>query len=280
MRDAQAANAPDASPANPYVGPRTFTFAQRRFFFGRAREARDLVARIVSERLLLFYAQSGAGKSSLLNTRVIPHLREEEGFAVLPVARVSGELPASVTTVDNIYLFNLMASIDQHDPTQLAHLALEDFLGRLTSEDGEAWQYDPTASPTTASGGQRYILIIDQFEEIVTAHPEHWPERSEFFRQLNQVLRANPDLWVLLTLREDYVASLDTYAPLLDGRLQARFYMERMGVTGARAAVQEPARLAGRPFAPGVAEQIVDDLRRVRTGLTGEIRRAPCRARL
>jgi len=276
MSDAQAAQAPavdapavDAAPANPYVGPRTFTYAQRRFFFGRAREARDLAARIVSERLLLFYAQSGAGKSSLLNTRVIPHLREEEGFAVLPVARVAGELPASVAAVDNIYLFNLMASIDQHDPAALAHLELADFLGRLTSDDGEAWHYDPAATPTTASGGQRYILIIDQFEEIVTAHPEHWPERADFFRQLNLVLRANPDLWVLLTLREDHVASLDPYALLLDGRLQARFYMERMSVTGARAAVQEPARLAGRPFAPGVAEQIVDDLRRVQTGLAG-----------
>ena len=92
--------------ANPYVGPRTFTYEQRHLFFGREREARDLLARVVSERVLLFYAQSGAGKSSLLHTRLIPQLREEEGFAVLPVGRVSGELPTGVTDVANIYLFN------------------------------------------------------------------------------------------------------------------------------------------------------------------------------
>ena len=40
---------------------------------------------MLSERLLLFYAQSGAGKSSLLHTRLIPPLREEKGFVVLPV---------------------------------------------------------------------------------------------------------------------------------------------------------------------------------------------------
>jgi hypothetical protein len=62
---------------NPYVGPRTFVEAQRRLFFGRDREARDLTARIVAERLLLFYAQSGAGKSSLLNARVIGAAREK-----------------------------------------------------------------------------------------------------------------------------------------------------------------------------------------------------------
>ena len=274
MTDALQATAPatvtvEASTANPYVGPRTFTYAQRALFFGREREARDLAARVVSERLLLFYAQSGAGKSSLLNTRVIPQLRDEEGFAVLPVGRVSGNLPAGVTAVDNIYLFNLMASIDQSDPARLAHLALADFLNQLVSDDGETWQYDAAANAAGAATGHRYLLVLDQFEEIVTAHPERWSERSEFFSQLNQVMRSNADLWVLLTLREDYVASLDPYAPLVDGKLQGRFYMERMGVKGALAAVQEPARLAKRPFAPGVAEQLVDDLRRVQVGVAG-----------
>src|SRR5690242_20253522 len=100
--------------ANPYVGPRTFTYGQRGLFFGREREARDLLARVLSERLLLFYAQSGAGKSSLLNTRLIPQL-QAKGFVALPVGRVSGELPPGIAKVDNIYLFNLMLSIDEGD---------------------------------------------------------------------------------------------------------------------------------------------------------------------
>ena len=85
------------TPTNPYVGPRTFTAADRKRFFGRETEAAGLLARVVSERLLLFYAQSGAGKSSLLRTRLIPQLQEERGFVVLPVGRVSGELPAGVS---------------------------------------------------------------------------------------------------------------------------------------------------------------------------------------
>ncbi|MCB2056719.1 MAG: hypothetical protein KDE30_02215, partial [Novosphingobium sp.] len=64
-----------ASP-NPYVGPVTFTYADRDRYFGREREARDLLSLVIAERLTLFYAQSGAGKSSLLNTRLIPALRE------------------------------------------------------------------------------------------------------------------------------------------------------------------------------------------------------------
>ena len=93
---------------------------------------------MISQRLVLFYAQSGAGKSSLINTRLAPQLGEA-GFVVLPVARVGGELPAGVAAADNVFLFNLMLSLDQsqRDPNRLAHLGLADFLARLTSDDGE-----------------------------------------------------------------------------------------------------------------------------------------------
>lgn len=266
---------------NPYVGPRTFTEAEGRYFFGREREARDLTARIVSERLLLFYAQSGAGKSSLLNARVIPRLRDEEGFQVLPVGRVSGELPAGVAQVDNIYAFNLMASLEQSggSPQRLAQATLSGFLARLARETAvdaagqraARWVYKPeraAAQPEAAAGqpagGPRFVLVIDQFEEIITSHGERWQEREAFFRQLNQALLDDPTLWVVLSLREDYVAALDPYAELLANRLRARFYMERMGVAAALEAVRRPAELAGRPFAPDVAERLVDNLRQVR----------------
>ena len=50
----------NASIKKPYVGPRTFQENERDRFFGRDREARDLLALAVSEQLVLFYAQSGA----------------------------------------------------------------------------------------------------------------------------------------------------------------------------------------------------------------------------
>ena len=234
---------PTTPPTNPYVGPRTFSYEQRDLFFGREREARDLLARVLSERLLLFYAQSGAGKSSLLHTRLIPQLREEKGFAVLPVGRVGGDLPAGLADVDNIYAFNLMTSIDQgDDPASFVHLSLSDFLAHLVLKEGERWLYDAAAVPVPASGsqaGQHYALIVDQFEEIVTAHPARWHEREGFFRQLDQAMQADPNLWAVLTLREDYVAALDPYAPFMADRLRGRFYMERMGVDAALDAARD-----------------------------------------
>jgi hypothetical protein len=72
--------------------PRPFEKREEYLFFGRDREARDLVSLIIANRVFVLYSQSGAGKSSLLNTKVTIGLEKEQCF-VLPTARVQGKLP-------------------------------------------------------------------------------------------------------------------------------------------------------------------------------------------
>jgi hypothetical protein len=267
---------------NPYVGPRTFSRDEAGRYFGRESEARELLSLIISERLVLFYAQSGAGKSSLLNTRIIPKL-QEEGMAVLPTGRVSGELPRGLNTVRNIFVFNLLLSMDESDgdPKRFTEMCLTDFLTCLTSLDGVHYYFDedvdcddsdddtrPAAPDEEAFEPTPYVLLIDQFEEIVTTHADHWQEREDFFKQLAEAMAADPYLWVVLSLREDYVAELDPYAGLLPGHLRARFYMQRMGYEAALEAVEKPAKQFGRRFQPGVAESLVDNLRQIRVHST------------
>ncbi len=108
------------------------------------------------------------------------------------------------------------------------------------------------------------MLILDQFEEIITTHPSRWQDRPGFFRQLAEAMEADPYLWVVLSLREDYVAALEPYASLLPGSLRARFYMQRMNYQAGLEAVQKPAEQYGREFEAGVAEILVDNLRQIR----------------
>src|SRR4051795_8230121 len=75
---------------NPYVGPRPFEAGDAGLFFGRDGEINDLVALIVSNQVVLLYAASGAGKSSLVNAAVIGQLERDEQFEVLPVTRFRG----------------------------------------------------------------------------------------------------------------------------------------------------------------------------------------------
>lgn len=239
--------------SNPYVGPRTFEKEDAELFFGREREAKALLTLVASQRLVLFYAQSGAGKSSLINTRLIPGLKER-GFVIWPVGRVTGELP-TYHQVSNLFVFNLLLKLDedQHDAMSFNNTSLAEY---ITS-------WNPAVTTEVDATPRGRVLIIDQFEELLTSHRERWQDREDFFQQLEDAMQADPLLWVVLTLREDHVAPLDVYAPLLTNRLRARFYMQRLDSAAALQAITKPAEKGGRPFAPGVAQQLIDNLRQL-----------------
>ena len=226
----------------------------------------SLLALVARERLVLFYAQSGAGKSSLLRASLIPGLRAL-GFDVLPIGRVTGAAPAAAEPgVANVFVYDLIRSLNEGLPDRdraaagtLMKATLAQFLGGEAADD-----------PDAASRLAPTVLLVDQFEEIVTGHPERWEDRAGFFEQLRDALERLPRLWVVLTLREDYVAPLEPYAELLPNRLRGRYYMQRMGQEAALEAVRRPAAAYGRPFAPDVAETLVDNLRRVRVPFSDE----------
>lgn len=254
---------------NPYVGPRPFERSERDHnrFFGRDLEARELLSLVLSEQLVLFYAQSGAGKSSLINARLVYDLAAR-GFFVLPVARVSGQgrQTKDGEWVDNVFIFSLLHNINdktsegEKKPVITARMTLSQYL-RLYSEPDLA-QVDTSQMQVEFLP---QILIIDQFEELFTTHPAAWKQREDFFKQVRHAMEEDPKLWVLLVMREDFTAQVDPYAYLFPNRLRTRFYMQRLGPLAAQDAVRSPAGLTGLGFEPrqygeGVAQKLVERL--------------------
>jgi WD40 repeat protein len=259
---------------NPYIGPRPFTTQEGARFYGREQESSQLLSLVIAERLVLFYAQSGAGKSSLINARLIPGL-EERNFRVL-TGRVNGQTLES-TEAANIFTYNLILSLEQNEALSriasaqpLENLRLSDYFGALEVENVvEPAQELETQllldAPQIFSGVRPLALIVDQFEEIFTTNPGAWAQRGPFFEQLCAAMQEDPYLWVVLVIREDYVAALDPFANLLPGRLRARFYMQRMGFIAAMEAVKKPVENL-RPFEANAARELVDNLSLIVTG--------------
>jgi len=249
-------------PIEPYVGPRSFRKEQREFFFGRDEEADDLVSVITAHSAVLLYSQSGAGKTSLLNAKLIPKLEEDEYFHVLPPMRVQGQLPAAlkIGKNTNIFVLNALMSGGQFDVTKAnMGMTFHEFVaqcGQRTNEYGEP-------API--------VMIFDQFEELFTSYPGRWPDREDFFRQIGEALEGNPKkgiagnplLRVIFCMREDYIAELDPYLPLLPEKLRTRFRLEHLREKKALTAITKPLEKTNRTYAPGVAEQLVKNLLRI-----------------
>jgi tetratricopeptide (TPR) repeat protein len=238
----------------PYIGPRPFEQSDRDIFFGRTQEANELVSLITAHPVVLLYALSGGGKTSLVKAGLIPLLVDEEHFHVLPPMRVRENVAGCKPEgVQNIYMFNALSSISPPDAVNgFAKLSLADYLASSkTLSDNNGYP-----SPTVA--------IFDQFEELFTLYPEHWEERECFFKQVRDALRKYPLLRVVFSMREDFIAELDPYASLLPEKLRTRFRMEALREKTALGAVTEPLKRVQtngtRKFAPGVAESLVHNL--------------------
>lgn len=98
----------DESLRSPYVGPRPFSERQENLFYGRENEVQDLLSLVTAYSEVLVYAESGAGKTSLLNAGLIPHLRKNN-FRVFRSARVAGALPDGITSdISNHCVFHAL----------------------------------------------------------------------------------------------------------------------------------------------------------------------------
>jgi len=235
--------------ASPYVGPRPFENVDAALFYGREAESAALVSLIVSNAITLLYAQSGAGKSSLLNASVIPALRARE-FEVLGPVRVNGEPPADAA---NAFIANALASLRGATPR-----------GDEGATPSFAGVFGAAPRPETSEGlPATRVVVFDQFEEIFTTLLERWREREQFFEALGRALDDVDGLRIVLSMREEYVAGLDSYTHLLPDQLRARFRLERLREDGALLAVTGPLEHTERQFEPAAAQKLVHNLARI-----------------
>lgn len=250
---------------NPYVGPRAFETGEK--LYGRDREVRDLLNFLLSQRIVLLFSPSGAGKTSLIRAGLIPSL-QERGLKVRHVIRLNAEMDHSAAgdpssdgapqPKQNRYVLSAIASLEEEQadearlsPGELAALSLLDYLERRVT-DGNGSEGPPP----------RELLIFDQYEEILTLDPTDLSAKAEFFSQLGDCLDERRR-FALFAIREDYVAALDPYLRYIPTHLDHRYRLDLLGAEAASSAIQRPAKEMGVSFVPAATRKLVDDLRRV-----------------
>src|SRR3974390_883237 len=143
------------APDSPYVGLNFFTQENAAMFFGRDSERSVLISNLRASRLTLLYAQSGAGKSSLLRAGVAARLTElaERAFHQRGTAR---NIPVVFSSWQDDPTVKLIGEIQQAiSPFQRASLPSGPVPVRLES----------AIEAANEATGAALLLILDQFEE-------------------------------------------------------------------------------------------------------------------
>ncbi|WP_157518388.1 tetratricopeptide repeat protein [Herbidospora mongoliensis] len=248
------ANGGPAAP-QPYIGLRAFRTDDAYRFFGRRREAHELADHWRANRLTILHGPSGIGKTSLLQAGVLP-LLDPESNDTLPIGRVSygsafpvvGGLTyptAALPPQHNPHVFALLSSwAPEESPTRLTGLTLESFLR------GRPRRQDPFGD------AKMVLLAIDQAEELF----DDLTHRQGFFDQLTRALAADENIKLLISVRDDQLASVMTYGPTLVGTDHRRFRLGLLGDKQAREAAEGPLHGTGRFFDAPALAKLLDDV--------------------
>jgi hypothetical protein len=256
---------PKRKSIDPYVGPQPFQRTDSKRFFGREESTDELFSLVLASRVIILYAQSGVGKSSVVNAGLCP-LLEKKGFDVLPIARVQGGLPAGKTApqLGNPYAYFALASWGLQAPDAGAEGALNAALTRLPRE-------------TDRYGDPAYrMLIFDQFEELFTSFPACWAQRSRFASELALCMAHDERLRILFVVREDHLADVLSLAEAFPASYRSSMRLPLLGKDDAVEAIDGPLRGTGFSYAEGVADKLAEDLTRVRVETSpGEVMEVP-----
>lgn len=231
----------------PGVRPFEDTADHRRLFHGRDNEIYELFQLVLAERIVLLFARSGLGKSSLVNAGLLQSLRDKGHFPI--VARVSG----AATPLASLQEGFQAAIIDAQRDGLECEPAPEDWDRRSLwhlFKSVELWRGDELLSP---------VLIIDQFEELFTLHDV--ADRQAFIDELAHLVRgtrprgdstrydgSTPDVKIMLAFREDFYANIQELRDRIPAVYKAPFRLTPLTREKAKQAIIKPAGIMGDQF--------------------------------
>lgn len=184
---------------NPYIGLRTYEEADSAVFRGRRAATADLFRLIGENDVVVLHAESGEGKSSLLNAGLVPMLRGERFFPV-KINFTEEEFAEETPDFNTIVYRRIQSAIAElGDP----NISLTPGLGLPAVEklNENAWWVLRTGRLTAYGAPLVPILIFDQFEEVFTRPSANsWTE--EFFLWLSETLNDEMPRGVASAVRE------------------------------------------------------------------------------
>jgi tetratricopeptide (TPR) repeat protein len=243
-------------PRKRYPGARPFTDSpeDQQIFFGREADVDRLFERVLASRLLVMFSKSGLGKTSLLMAGLFPKLRKEKALLPVPIRLNAPGTPADI-------VIEAVKQACQRPGVELTSgntAGVWEFL--LSSL---IWSGDLLLTP---------LLVFDQFEEIFTLRDSAFrttlaselgalvsalpPERlrtAEGGRSAHAARLGEhaPEVKILLSLREEYLGTLQEVSVHIPGLFQERFRLAPLGENEARVAICGPAeRVAGPQDVP------------------------------
>jgi hypothetical protein len=220
---------------SPYKFLDFFSEKDKEHFFGREQEINLLVADIMVSRLVVLFAKTGTGKTSLINAGVRPELEDQE-FRTFYI-RVEKDPAAAARAV---------LQAEQVYPVEAVDLPLSKVLGLVVKDLG-----------------MPIVLFFDQFEEffLQILDPE---TRQKFITDIATTYRDEESgVHLVFSMREEYFHDMDEFRPEIPSIFHKNSNLRLLPLKPEQAekAIVEPARAQNVKVEPGLVAALVNDLK-------------------
>jgi len=195
---------------SPFKFLDAYTKDDRDIFFGRKTETNILYEKVFKTNLILLYGASGTGKTSLINCGLGNKFAETDWYAIF-VRRRGSMLDA------------LHREIRYHAETEIP----------------ESYSLAKAMHSLYLDFYVPIFLIFDQFEEIFILGDKE--EQTAFFKALSELLAANHQCKIIISMREEYIAYLSEYEEIIPTLFDNRFRVEKMNRANLKEVVEGTA---------------------------------------
>lgn len=230
----------------PYKGLDVFEEEDADLFFGRERLVEDLVRRVKDSRTVFITGPSGSGKSSLVRAGLIHAMKHG-------AIRGSERWLYETMKPGREPLKELALAFSRLKSPELANY-FQSHVGEVNI------LHECTESVLSGRKDQRFVLFLDQFEEVFTQVSRE-EERLAFISMLAQAATIeNGRVTVLFAMRSDFLSSCAAY-PALNELLSRQFrQVGAMQPEELVSAIARPALQVGLRIDPDLIAQIINDM--------------------
>jgi hypothetical protein len=251
---------PNERTGNPFPGLRPFETAESYLFFGREGQSEELLKRLRQSRLFALVGTSGSGKSSLVGAGLVPYLYggllPDAGSQWRVVVFRPGENP----------IRNLAEALNAPDVIGRANPSEEQAVRDLTLLEVRLRRSGlgliEVVRLARLPEGQNLLVIIDQFEELFRfAGAAGQPgDDAAFVKLILEGTRQTEEpIYVVLTMRSDFIGDCAQFRDLPEAVATGLYLIPRMTRDQQRAAIEEPARVAGGTISGRLVNRLLND---------------------
>ncbi len=252
---------------NPFPGLRPFEPHESSLFFGRDEQCDELLTRLGRRRLVAVVGMSGSGKSSLVRAGLLPAL--DRGY----LGSAGSSWHITIFRPGSDPVGNLTRGlVTRRLPGGGAAEENPDEIRRLL--DASSLGLAAAARRLLPDKGDSLLIVADQFEEIFRfgriARADDAVEQAATCVDLllNASLQEDIPVYVVLTMRSDYLGDCANFTGLPEALNDSQFLVPRMTRAQLRAAIECPVAVGGAQITSRLVQRLLHEIEEIssRTG--------------